>query len=94
MAKRNKVHIKIDHPDFKADCILPEGKALTYLKRIKKNLVDNLSVVTRVLKPGEENIIALHTDGPMPIRITEQQMYDSAADYDVKMELKRRNNEN
>lgn len=49
MAKRKKVNIKVDHPDFQCDVTMPEGKALKYLKNIKKSLKENIKVVTKTI---------------------------------------------
>ena len=61
----NKVRVQIEHPNFKADCILTESKAFTYLKRIKKVLKTNISIVTTLMTPGEYAKMAFDTSGPM-----------------------------
>jgi len=71
--KRNKVRVQIEHPDFKADCVISQSKALDYLKRIKKALKTNISVVTTVLTPEELSKLKLSTTGPMKTIETEEE---------------------
>jgi len=49
----NKVSIKIQSPQLCVDVIMPEGKALTYLKRIKKSGLKNMKIVTQKIEKDE-----------------------------------------
>lgn len=40
-----KVRLIINHRDFKADCVMVEPKAFTYMKRIKGILKNNINII-------------------------------------------------
>ena len=46
----NKVSIKIQSPQLSVDAIMPEGKAFTYLKRIKKSGLKDMKIVTQIIE--------------------------------------------
>jgi hypothetical protein len=48
-----EVNVKVEHPDFKCDVTMPEKKVTKFLKNIKKELKENISVTTKVIKKDE-----------------------------------------
>jgi len=51
MAKKKepqpKISIKIDSPEFKVDIVMPQDKALKYLKTVYKTVKTGLKVTTK-----------------------------------------------
>jgi len=83
-----KVRIQVSHPEFKADTILPEGKALTYLKRLKKTFKDNLSVISTVVTKEDVSKFVPDISGPMPSLVTKEQRKENVKNYESEMRKK------
>jgi len=50
----NQVSIKIQSPQLNVDVVMPEGKALKYLKRMKKIIKTNMKVQTQIIQKDED----------------------------------------
>jgi len=83
-----KVRVQIKHPEFMADTILAEGKALTYLGRVKKSLKDNINATFTMLKKGEEKNVIFDVSGPMPKKISLAERQENVRKYEEEMRQK------
>lgn len=61
-----RVRIKIEHPEFKADCVVEENKSIEYLEDIRETLHNNISVTTEVVDDDVE--LSFDISGPLPTK--------------------------